>query len=152
MMLVKEDDLLNPQSCDLIGLHLASMGAEVPPGATFLGLAELQAPDVTVWSAWDGDNLAGIGALKVLADGSGEIKSMRTHPDHLGQGVGRLILQTIIEAGRAREMRRLSLETGSGPAFDAARRLYERFGFREGEAYASYRKTDFNRFLHLDLS
>jgi hypothetical protein len=35
---------------------------------------------VTVWSAWENAKIASIGALKMLPDGTAEIKSMRTHP------------------------------------------------------------------------
>ncbi|WP_245340446.1 GNAT family N-acetyltransferase [Mesorhizobium sp. WSM4313] len=100
---------------------------------------------------WEGSRIAGIGALKLLHDGTGEIKSMRTHPDFIGRGVGARILTTIIDAAKARGIRRLSLETGSGPSFQAAYSLYEKFGFRKGEAYAGYKQTDFNHFMHLDL-
>jgi putative acetyltransferase len=151
MLRVREDDLSDPQSRDLVALHLAGMGATVPLGAVFLDLSDLQRSDVTVWSAWDGSRITSIGALKALRDGTGEIKSMRTHPDFTGRGAGTRILETIIEAAKARGIRRLSLETGSGPAFEAARSFYEKFGFRKGEAYSGYEQTDFNNFLHLDL-
>jgi putative acetyltransferase len=152
MLMVREDDLCDQQSRDLIALHLAGMGANVPPGALFLGLADLQRPEVTVWSVWESSSIAGIGALKMLRDGTGEIKSMRTHPDFTGRGVGARILTTIIKAAKARGIPRLSLETGSGPSFEAALSLYEKFGFRKGEAYSGYRQTDFNHFMHLDLN
>ena len=151
MLTVREEDLSDRQSRDLIALHLAEMETNVPPGALFLDLSELRRPDVTVWSAWDGSKIAGIGALKMLPDGTGEIKSMRTHPDVVGRGAGTRILTTIIDAARARGLRRLSLETGSGPSFQAARSMYERFGFRKGEDYAGHEQTDFNHFLHLGL-
>lgn len=151
MLQVHEDDLSDPQSQGLISLHLAGMAADVPPGALFLDLSDLQRPNVTVWSAWDGPRIASIGALKMLPDGTGEIKSMRTHPDFIGRGAGARILATIVDAAKARGVRRLSLETGSGPSFEAARALYEKFGFREGEPYSAYVKTDFNHFLHLQL-
>jgi putative acetyltransferase len=149
---VIEDDLSSPQSRDLIALHLAGMNESVPPGARFLDLSDLQRPEVTVWSAWEGTRIAGIGALKVLADGNGEIKSMRTHPDYLGRGAGACILRAIIASASSRGLRRLSLETGSGDAFAAALALYQRYGFEEGEAYSTHRKTEFNHFLHLTLS
>ena len=151
-LLIKEDDLSSQQSHALVALHLAGMGTHVPPGAVFLGLSDLQSSGVTVWTTWDGANITGIGALKAMPDGTGEIKSMRTHPDYIGRGVGKQILQTIIDAARKRGISRLSLETGSGPTFEAAKALYERFGFQEGESYASYAKTDFNHFFHLDLA
>jgi putative acetyltransferase len=152
LLTVREDDLADRQSHDLIALHLSGMGAAVPPGALFLDLSALRQPGVTVWSAWEGSRIASIGALKLLADGTGEIKSMRTHPDFVGRGAGKLILATIVDAATARGLARLSLETGSGPSFAAAQGLYERFGFREGAPYAGHEQTDFNHFLHLELN
>jgi putative acetyltransferase len=48
-------------------------------------------------------------------------------------------------------MSRLSLETGSGPAFEPAIALYRRRGFLDGEAFSDYARSDFNQFLHLTL-
>ena len=76
---------------------------------------------------------------------------MRTHPDHLRQGVGAAILEHIIAEARARGFRRLSLETGQGPAFEPALALYRRRGFVDGEAFADYVRSPFNQFLHLAL-
>jgi putative acetyltransferase len=151
MFEIVEDDLTNPQSRALIALHLAGMSETVPEGATFLGLSDLERPEVTVWSAWENSKIASIGALKMLPDGTGEIKSMRTHPDFAGRGAGAVILKTIVAAGTARGLRRLSLETGSGSAFAAAMALYQKYGFRKGEAYSTHEQTEFNHFLHLDL-
>ncbi|MDO9487500.1 MAG: GNAT family N-acetyltransferase [Sphingomonadaceae bacterium] len=149
---IREDDLAGAPTRALLTYHLAGMAANSPPGHSFaLDLSGLQAPGVTVWTAWDGDRLAGIGALKRLGDGSGELKSMRTHPDHLRRGVGAAILEHIIDVARAEGLRRLSLETGSGEAFDAALALYRRRGFVDGPAFGDYVASDFNQFLHLDL-
>jgi len=52
-----------------------------------LDLSGLRSPEITVWTVRDDGALAGIGALKALGDGTGELKSMRTHPDHLRRGV-----------------------------------------------------------------
>jgi putative acetyltransferase len=77
---------------------------------------------------------------------------MRTHPNHLRKGVARALLEHLIaEAGR-RGYTLLSLETGSGPAFDAALTLYRARGFVNGDAFGNYVKTDFNQFLHLQLA
>jgi putative acetyltransferase len=152
MFNVIEDDLTSTQSRELIAFHLAGMSESVPPGAVFLGLADLQQPEVTVWSAWEDTRIASIGALKILPDGTGEIKSMRTHPDFVGRGAGATILKTIIKAATARDLRRLSLETGSGSAFEAPLAFYQKFGFKKGASYSTYQQTEFNHFLHLDLS
>ncbi len=149
---VREGDLTDPQTRALLRLHLEGMHASSPPGSVFaLDDAGLTAPGVTFWTVWHGDRIAGMGALKDLRDGTGELKSMRTHPDFLRRGVASLLLEQIITSARRRGMVRLSLETGSGAAFDPALRLYRRRGFVDGEEFADYRRSAFNQFLHLRL-
>jgi putative acetyltransferase len=124
-----------------------------PPGSVFaLDLSGITAPDVTVWSVWQEGALAGMGALKVLCPTQGEVKSMRTHPAFLRRGVAAALLEHIIGEARVRGLARLSLETGSGPAFEPALALYRRRGFVPGEAFADYTRTAFNQFFHLDLA
>lgn len=152
MLTIREDDLSGEAARGLLALHLAGMHANSPAGHVFaLDLSGLKAPGVTVWSAWDGDAIAGIGALKLLGDGTGEVKSMRTHPGHLRRGVAAALLEHIIAAARAAGCTRLSLETGSGPSFDAALALYRRRGFTHGAAFGDYAGSEFNQFLHLPL-
>jgi len=149
---IRPDDLTDPRTQALLRLHLAGMHANSPPGSVFaLDLSGLKQPDVTVWSVWQGDAIAGIGALKDLGHGAGEIKSMRTHPDFLRRGVAALLLEHIIAVARSRAMTRLSLETGSGTAFEPALTLYRRRGFVDGEEFGGYRRSEFNQFLHLAL-
>jgi putative acetyltransferase len=149
---IREDDLSGDATRALLAIHLSGMHSSSPPGQVFaLDLTGLRAADVTVWTAWEGGALAGVGALKALGNGDGEIKSMRTHPEHLRKGVAAALLDHIIAEARVRGCRRLSLETGSGPAFDAALALYRKRGFRDGEAFGGYERSDFNQFLHLSL-
>lgn len=149
---IREDDLSGGPTRELLRLHLQGMHTNSPPGHVFaLDLSGLTAPGVTVWSAWSGVKIAGLGALKDLGGNAGELKSMRAHPDFLRRGVGVAILEHIIETARRRGMERLSLETGSGPAFEPALALYRRRGFVDGEAFGGYGRSDFNRFLHLVL-
>jgi putative acetyltransferase len=149
---IRIDDLSSPATQSLLRLHLAGMHSTSPPGHVFaLDLSGLKAPGVTVWSAWNGDDICGIGALKQLDACSGEIKSMRTHPDYLRQGVAAALLERIIEEAQARGLQRLSLETGSGSAFEPALALYRRRGFVNGTAFSDYEQSSFNQFLHLAL-
>jgi putative acetyltransferase len=151
-MKIREDDLSGRAVRDLLAFHLSGMHASSPPGSVFaLDLTGLQDATVTVWTVWRGDALAGIGALKMLGGRTGEIKSMRTHPDHLRQGVAEALLRHIVAEARDRGLVRLSLETGSGPAFEPALALYRRHGFANGGPFADYAQSDFNQFLHLDL-
>ena len=143
----------DPQVQALLRLHLAGMHASSPPGSVFaLDLSGLQKPDISFFTAWRDGKLLGMGALKALDAETGEIKSMRTDPAALRSGVGAAILEHLIELARRRNYRRLSLETGSGPAFEAALALYRKRGFVNGEAFGGYTASAFNQFLHLDLS
>jgi putative acetyltransferase len=149
---IHEDDLSGAPTRALLAIHLAGMQAESPSESVFaLDLSGLQQPGICVWTAWDGDQIAGVAALRALVGGQGELKSMRTHPDHLRRGVATALLRHIIGQARQRGMTRLSLETGSGTAFDPALTLYRRNGFVNGEAFGEYRASAFNQFLHLSL-
>jgi putative acetyltransferase len=137
---------------DLLALHFAAMRNHSPPNACHvLPAAALWDPSITLFSVRGAGALLGVGALKELEPGHGEIKSMRTAPAALGGGVGRMLLNRIVEEAQQRGYRRLSLETGSGPEFAAALRLYDGAGFRPCAPFASYRHTLFTRFLSLDL-
>jgi putative acetyltransferase len=149
---IRNDDLSSGAVRDLVRLHLEGMRSHSPPGSVFaLELSGLTAPKVAVWTAWKGEKIAGIGAMKDLGDRTGELKSMRTHPDFLRQGVAAALLEHIIGVAQASGMTRLSLETGSGAYFEPALSLYRRRGFVDGEAFSDYERSAFNQFLHLTL-
>ncbi len=149
---ILQDDLSDPQVRDLLALHLAGMRANSPPENVFaLDLSGLQRPDVTVWTAWEGEKLAGIAALRRLGDGSGEIKSMRTHPAYLQKGVASRLLAFIMAQAAASGIRTLYLETGTGPAFEPALALYRKHGFSPCPAFGDYQENAFSQFLQLHL-
>ena len=149
---IVEDNLQGNEIRALLELHMQHMLDSSPEGSThFLDIDGLRQPDVTFWSIWDDDSLAGCGALRELDAGHGELKSMRTSPEHLGRGVGRSLLTFIVDEARRRSYRRMSLETGSAPAFDAARRLYSSFGFEPCGPFGDYAEDPFSRFFTLEL-
>jgi putative acetyltransferase len=152
MFEIREDDLSGDQTRSLLAFHLAGMHAASPPDNVFaLDLTGLQTPEITVWTAWRDGRVASVGAIKMLPDDDAEVKSMRTHPDFMRQGAAAALLDTIIGVAGNRGVRRLSLETGSGDAFEPALALYRRRGFTNGAAFGEYKATAFNQFLHLDL-
>jgi putative acetyltransferase len=151
-MHITPDDLTGSEIRALLETHFAGMLANSPPGSChFLDFDGLNAPDVTFWSIWDAEQLAGCGALKQLDGAHGEIKSMRTHADHLRKGAGAAMLEHIIAEAKARGIKRLSLETGSGEAFDAAHALYLRFGFAYCPPFGDYTEDPFSRFMTLEI-
>jgi putative acetyltransferase len=151
-ILVRIDDLTAPEVHALITEHLDAMRGHSPAEhAHALAVDGLRAPDITFFTAWQQERLAGCGALRELDATCGEVKSMRTRAAFLRQGVGQSVLDTIVATARQRGYRQLYLETGTGPAFAAAHALYERNGFVRCGPFGSYRATDFNVFLCLAL-
>ena len=145
---IVEDDLSGGPIRALLEQHFAGMLANSPAESChFLDFDGLRAGEVTFWSIHRGDDLAGCGALKVLDARHGEIKSMRTHDAYLRQGVAARMLVHIVGEARRRGLDRLSLETGSGPAFEPALALYRRHGFEECAPFADYKPDPFSRFM-----
>lgn len=147
-MEVLDGGLDHPAVIALLHEHFAGMLAASPPGTChFLDLSALAAPEVTFVTAWEGETLLGCGALKALGGGEGELKSMRTASTALRRGVASAILAHLIDRARAAGMTRLNLETGTGPAFDAAAALYLHRGFEPCGPFGDYEATEFNRYL-----
>jgi putative acetyltransferase len=146
------DDLKSAEVQELVAEHLQGMHSNTPAGHVHaLALDNLRRPDVTFWTAWEGQALCGCGALKELDSASGEIKSMRTRANFLRRGVGQFVLDEIVRTAVSRGYLRLYLETGTGPAFEAAHALYMKNGFGWCGAFGDYTATDFNVFMRKDL-
>ncbi len=145
-------DLHDAQVMALLGEHLQGMRENSPPGAVFaLDLSGLRAAGVRVYCAWQGEELLAIGAMKRLSATHAELKSMRTAQAHLRKGAAATLLEHLIAVARADGCQRLSLETGSGQAFEPALALYRRHGFVHGVAFGDYVASQFNQFMHLNL-
>ncbi|MBE9182074.1 GNAT family N-acetyltransferase [Oculatella sp. LEGE 06141] len=149
---IREDDLTGKAIADFLREHLEEMHTITPPGSVHaLDLETLRSPDVTFWSAWEGDELLGCGALKALDASSGEIKSMRTAKAHRGKGVASKILEHIIKVAKQRDYDRLNLETGALPEFAPARALYTRYGFEYRDPFGEYTNDPNSVFMTKEL-
>lgn len=147
-MRIQLDDLQGPEIHALLEAHMRGMHALSPPESVHaLDLDGLRQPNVRFWTAWDGADLLGCGALKQLDAEHAEIKSMRTAEQHLRKGVARALLAHIVEQAQALGLRRLSLETGPVPGFAAAHRLYQAFGFQECGPFADYKLDPHSVFM-----
>ena len=139
-MKIVVDDLSGPQIAEFLNEHLQEMRSITPlESAHALDLGGLRKPEITFWSALDGDTLVGCGAIKQLTAEHAELKSMRTKSARKRSGVASALLEHIITQTRNRGFMRLSLETGSGEFYQPARNLYEKFGFDYCEPFADYR-------------
>lgn len=149
---IRLDDLTGPEIRALLEEHLRDMHAISPPESVHaLDLEALRRPDITFWTVWEGDHLLGCGALRELDAEHGEIKSMRTARAHRGRGVARAVLDHALAEARARGYRRVSLETGSQPPFEPARRLYASAGFVRCEPFGDYEPDPNSVFMTMEL-
>lgn len=151
-MRIVVDELTGPEVIALLGEHLGDMYATSPAESVHaLDLTALRKPEITFWSIWEADALAGCGALKELNPTHGEIKSMRTAATFRRRGIATLMLNHIITESRTRAYTHLSLETGAQAYFAPARHLYNRHGFRPCPPFADYTPDPNSIFMTLRL-
>jgi putative acetyltransferase len=114
---------------------------------------QMAGDDTTVFIAREADGRAvGCGALKLADDGLAEVKRMYTRPEVRGQRVGSLLLEAITDLARRKGVKTLMLETGEGPGFEGAFRLYERSGFTQRGAFFDYPDSEWSRFYEKHLT
>jgi len=114
---------------------------------------EMAGPDTTVFIARDeGGRAVGCGALKVHSPDVGEVKRMYTLPEVRGLRVGSSLLEAITTLAQRKGLSRLVLETGTGPGFAAAWRLYERAGFARCGVVLDYPDSEHSAFFEKRLS
>jgi putative acetyltransferase len=149
---IELDDPARPDVLALLEEHLRQMRELSPPESVHaLDVGRLKRPDIAFWTARDGGQLLGCGALKALDRAHGEVKSMRTPAALRRRGAGRALLDHILQEARARGYRRLSLETGAVAAFVPAQKLYESVGFILCGPFADYRSDPYSVFMTLEL-
>lgn len=139
MLSIRPGEFADPRVVDLLRYHFTQNRAVSPPGSCHvLDLSAMQVPEISLWTAWDGEALLGMGALKRMNAEEGEVKSMRTYEHAQRKGVASFVLGHIMAEARQAGLRRLYLETGSFAYFRAARELYARHGFAECPPFGGY--------------
>jgi putative acetyltransferase len=118
-----------------------------------ISVDEMAKPETTVFVARNSEGVAvGCGALTIHHDGVGEVKRMFTVPAARGARIGERILAAIVEYARRHGLQWLMLETGTGPEFASAHRLYERSGFRARGPFHDYPDSGWSAFYELPLT
>ncbi len=145
----------SPMGTDLALLfqrHTADMHADTPPESIhMLPREDLVADGIDFFVMRIAGRPVGMGAVKRLAGDVAELKSMHILAEHRGVGLSRLMLSHLIDTARRGGVRRLYLETGIQPTFEAARALYDRAGFTECPSFADYRPDPNSLFMELAL-
>lgn len=150
---IVDDDLSGSEIQALLTAHLDFTAGESPPESQHaLDLDALRVPEISFWTAWDGDDILGCCALSELDPHHGEIKSMHTAHLHRGKGIAAQLLKHAISVAEVRSYKRLSLETGSMASFAPARALYARHGFTICGPFSDYREDPFSSFMTQELT
>jgi putative acetyltransferase len=137
----------------LVQVHREWSLQQTPPEFSFSVAPEAVAEaGITLFTARSSDGeLLGVGGLKELDARHGEVKTMHSAAAARGRGVGRALLNALLDEARRRGYTRVSLETGTTSAFQPARSLYESAGFRPSEPFAGYANTDHNLCMTLHV-
>ena len=139
-----EGNFDNPEVHELLIKHFIELRSVSPEGSTHvLDIAGLKDPFIKFWSLWDENNLIGIGALKFLDKEHGEFKSIRVSDKFKDKRNGSKIINHLINEAKKLNIKRLSLETGAGDFFLAARKLFNKCGFKTCKPFSHY-KNDIN--------
>ncbi|MFJ4435063.1 GNAT family N-acetyltransferase [Streptomyces sp. NPDC088923] len=142
------DDLAGPAIAAFLEAHVSQLRALSPPESTHaLDLDGLRAPEVTFWTARESGEIVGCCAVKRIAPGHGELKSMRTDSTRTRSGIASALLGHALDESRRAGMSRVSLETGADDFFLPARTLYAKFGFRPCPPFGTYREDPLSVFL-----
>lgn len=132
--------------------HSAEMHADTPPESIHMMPREaLVSPGIDFFVLRRSGEAIGMAALKRLADGQGEVKSMHVLAEARGGGLSRLMLDRLFAHARQKGLMRLSLETGAQASFAAARGLYAGAGFVECLPFGNYRPDPNSVFMTLGL-
>ena len=147
-----EGNFEHPKVNDLLIKHFKELKSVSPEGsAHVLDISGLKDPSIKFWSIWEENTLIGCGALKFLDENHGEFKSIRVIDDFRKKGYGFKIINHLIEEAKKLNVKRLSLETGSGDFFLPARKLFQKVGFEKCSPFAHYKEDTNSCYMSLDL-
>jgi len=96
-------------------------------------LDKFMPPDGRLLLGYVGEDLAGIACLKILTPSIGEIKRMYVRPSHQKAGLGRTLLNQLLQEAQHIGYQRVRLD--SARFMREAHQLYRSVGFKEIAAY-----------------
>ena len=131
----------NSEVNELLVKHFIELRSVSPVSSTHvLDIEGLRDPSIIFWSLWEQNQLMGCGALKFLNKNHGEFKSIRVADKFRKKGHGIKIIKHLIKEAKKLNIKKISLETGSGDFFIPARKLFDRCGFKVSKPFAHYKE------------
>ena len=136
-----EGNFDNPKVNELLINHFIELSSVSPVDrGHVLDIPGLKNLRIKFWSLWENDELIGCGALKFLDKEHGELKSIRVADTFRRKGNGIKVINHLIDEAKKLNIKKISLETGTGNFFGPARKLFHKCGFKPCEPFAQYKK------------
>ena len=148
-----EGNFNSPEVNKLLISHFIELSSVSPVDrGHVLDIPGLKNPSIKFWSLWENDQLIGCGALKFLNKEHGELKSIRVADSFRRKGNGFKVINHLIDEAKKLNIKKISLETGTGNFFTPARKLFDKCGFKVCEPFALYKKNPDACYMSLLLS
>ena len=148
-----EGNFDNSEVLELLNKHFIELRSVSPEGsAHVLDIEGLKDQNIKFWSLWEGNLLMGCGALKLLNKEHGEFKSIRVEDRFRKKDNGIKILKHLIFEAKKLNIKRISVETGTGDFFTPARKLFNKCGFKLCKPFAHYKKDPNSCYMSMRIS
>ena len=148
-----EGNFNNSEVLELLNKHFIELRSVSPEGsAHVLDIEGLKDQNIKFWSLWEDNLLMGCGALKFLNKEHGEFKSIRVEDRFRKKDNGIKILKHLIFEAKKLNIKRISVETGTGDFFTPARKLFNKCGFKLCKPFAHYKEDPNSCYMSMLIS
>ena len=148
-----EGNFKNSEVLELLNKHFIELRSVSPDGsAHVLDIEGLKVQNIKFWSLWEDNLLMGCGALKFLNKEHGEFKSIRLVDSFRKKGNGIKILKHLIFEAKKLNIKKISVETGTGDFFAPARKLFSKCGFKLCKPFAHYKEDPNSCYMSMLIS
>ncbi len=148
-----EGNFDNSEVLELLDKHFIELRSVSPEGSTHvLDIEGLKDKNIKFWSLWEDNLLMGCGALKFLNKEHGEFKSIRVEDRFRKKDNGIKILKHLIFEAKKLNIKKISVETGSGDFFTPARKLFNKCGFKLCKPFDHYKEDPNSCYMSMLIS
>ena len=148
-----EGNFDNSEVLELLNKHFIELRSVSPEeSAHVLDIEGLKDQNIKFWSLWENNLLMGCGALKFLNKEHGEFKSIRLVDSFRKKGNGIKILKHLIFEAKKLNIKKISVETGTGDFFAPARKLFNKCGFKLCKPFAHYKEDPNSCYMSMLIS
>ena len=148
-----EGNFDNSEVLELLNKHFIELRSVSPEGsAHVLDIEGLKDQNIKFWSLWEDNLLMGCGALKFLNKEHGEFKSIRVVDSFRKKGNGIKILKHLIFEAKKLNIKKISVETGTGDFFAPARKLFNKCGFKLCKPFDHYKEDPNSCYMSMLIS